>query len=262
MLTFVHISDTHISHDPAYTYFNADYPSHPGALALVQAVNALPFPVDFVLHTGDVAYDPDERAYSAAQMVLSAIRFPVHYMVGNHDSGAHLLQTFGTPSAYYEFEAKGVQIVCLDSSTPAIAAGAKPPAGYIDEAQLAWLAGVARPDDSRPLVVAIHHNVLKTGIAWLDEYMGMVNGDALHRALLPLRGRLRGVFHGHIHMNLDTVQDGILYASTCSSWYQLHAYPGLAETSPDRGAEPGFSVVTVNGGQMLVRRYRFPAPTG
>ncbi|NWF70355.1 MAG: metallophosphoesterase [Chloroflexi bacterium] len=262
VLRFVHISDTHLSHDPNYTYDPKTYPlALPGARALVEQVNALPFTPDFVLHTGDVAYDPDSAAYAAARAVLGQIKYPVHYLVGNHDDGDALQRTLvghepRTPFCY-EFAARGAQIICLDTQSAVAQKGITPPAGWIDDAQLVWLESLLLARDERPLVVALHHNPLKVGIPWFDEYMGLQNGDALHSVLLKARPRLRGVFFGHIHQNIDIYRDGILYSSALSSWYQLHCWPGQTSTVVDSGAEPGFSVVTVTREQTLIRRHRF-----
>lgn len=257
MLRFVHLSDTHLSPDPAYTYGDADYPALPGAQALVAAVNALPFTPDFILHTGDAAYHREAAAYEVVRAVMRDLTAPVYYVAGNHDDGTLLMRgLMGRDDLYYTFEANGVQVVCLDSNGDS----ATPPAGHVSDEQFDWLARVCRPDDPRPLVVAVHHNPLDVGIPWLDDFMGLVNGEALHTALLPLRERLRCVLHGHVHMNIEVLRDGILYASAASSWYQLHAYPGQTDTLADHGAEPGFSVVTVDRAQTFIRRYRFPRP--
>ena len=87
LLTFIHISDTHIPTDPAYTTQHATVPPYEGAQKLVQQLNNLPFTPDFVLHTGDVTYDPDPEAYRNSKDILSGIPFPVYYVAGNHDSG-------------------------------------------------------------------------------------------------------------------------------------------------------------------------------
>src|SRR5688572_30239455 len=88
LLRFVHISDTHLSHDPNYTIPNRELPlAMDGAKALVKQVNALPFTPDFVLHTGDVVYDPDPSpaAYETARDLLGQIKYPIYYLTGNHD---------------------------------------------------------------------------------------------------------------------------------------------------------------------------------
>src|SRR5688572_17847026 len=85
VLRFVHISDTHISHDPNYILPEAKHTPAEGARALVDAINNLPFAPDFVLHTGDVAFDPEPAAYDTAAEIFSKLKFPIYYLTGNHD---------------------------------------------------------------------------------------------------------------------------------------------------------------------------------
>jgi 3',5'-cyclic AMP phosphodiesterase CpdA len=260
LVRFIHISDTHISPDPAYILPEAAYPPGDGARELVRQINALPFKPDFILHTGDVAFDPVDEAYTAARAVFSELAYPIYYLAGNHDSRELLQRTLlGLPQARptfdYEFEVNGVQIICLDSSTPAQFAG-----GTLTVEQLDWLDRLLRQPDTRPLVVAIHHNILPIGAPFWDEFMRLTNGEDLHRLLLQARGRLRGVFFGHVHMATDTYRDGIYYHSVPSSWYQLECYPEQENIQGDLGAEPGFSVVTISRSGMFIRRHRFHVP--
>jgi 3',5'-cyclic-AMP phosphodiesterase len=257
LLRFVHISDTHISHNPDYgTDWARAHPNR-AAAALVQRLNHLPFAPDFVLHTGDVAFEPYPEAYQQARDILSQIDWPVYYLAGNHDDAPmlqrELLQrTEITPEFYYDFAVNGVQIVCLDSTGPAA-----PPAGSVSAEQLAWLEGICTAGDPRPLVVAVHHNPPKTGVPWLDDYMGMTNGADLHAVLRQASQRLRGVFYGHIHQNSQTWRDGVLYSSVLSSWYQLHAWPDQVKTVGEPDAEPGFNVVTITRDQTHIRNHRY-----
>jgi 3',5'-cyclic-AMP phosphodiesterase len=256
LLRFVHISDTHISHDPQYAADKAIHPA-PAAEQLVGQINNLPFKPDFVLHTGDVAYDPDEAAYTVARAILNGIRYPTYYLAGNHDSAAMLQQALLQretiqPTWHYTFTINGVQVVCLDSTGPAT-----PPSGTVSEEQLAWLRGITESSDARPLVIAVHHNALATGVPWLDDYMRMANGEALHAALLPARQRIRGVFYGHIHQNSQLMRDGILYSSVPSSWYQIQTWPGQTETLFDTDASPGFNVVTITAEQTHIYNHRY-----
>ena len=257
LLTFVHITDTHISADPRY---NLDGVSHTplfGAKALVKRLNDLPFTPDFVLHTGDVAYDPDESAYEAAREIFGELRFPITYLNGNHDDKAALQRILlgrEQPEACFnqEIEVNGVQIVCLDSKHPTLATR-----GHISDEQLTWLSSIAKADDPRPLVVAVHHNPLKVGIPWWDDFMSLENGDDLHAALLPLRSRLRGVFFGHVHQSTQIYRDGILYVSGLSSWYQISAQPGQIKTIDDKQARPGFNVVMITPAHTFIRAYTY-----
>ncbi len=87
--------------------------------------------------------------------------------------------------------------------------------------------------------------------------MGIRNTADFHAAILPAKHRLRGVFFGHVHQNIDLYRDGILYASTVSSWVQFLSYPGQARTHVDENAEPGYSIVTVSPEQTFIRRCRY-----
>jgi 3',5'-cyclic AMP phosphodiesterase CpdA len=260
LVRFVHFSDTHLNADPDYTHAEADYTPLQGARELVRQINALPFKPDFVLHGGDVAYDPDESAYHTAREILSEIQFPIHYLVGNHDDRAALQKiAVGRsdilPKYYYEFDVNGVQFVMLDSNAPAPFAG-----GALGGAQLDWLRGICETVDPRPLVVGVHHNALPIGAPFWDEFMRMTDGEDFHQILLAAQKRLRGVFFGHVHQATDTYRDGILYSSVPSTWYQLHCYPGQSGILPDIDAEPGFNVVTLTRSQTFIRRHRFHVP--
>lgn len=261
-LRFVHLSDTHIHADPTY---GADaergenpYSIQQGARALVEAVNELPFQPDFILHTGDVAYDPDESAYVAARDILGKLKAPVYYVPGNHDDAAMLQRiVIGREPLIphdYEFEVNGVQIVVVDSNQPY---QMDSPSSHLTAAQIARLHALAAARDDRPLLVATHHNVLPTAIPWWDDYMRMQNGEEFHMALLPAQHRLLGVLHGHVHMQTQVTRDGIAYSSAMSSWFNLVCEPGQTETIFDRRALPAFNVCTVVGRQMYIRQQTF-----
>jgi 3',5'-cyclic-AMP phosphodiesterase len=258
MLTFIHISDTHIHSDPNYSREGAPHNSQAGARALVEAINKLAFPVDFVLHTGDVAYDPFEEAYDACHAILGEIEYPVYYVAGNHDASAALQtqlmgQTKPHQHLHYNIDVNGFQLVVVDSNGPQ-----SPPAGYIIDPQINWLHQLCSdPNDNRPLIIATHHNPVNTPVPWLNDYMGIQNGEAFHEAIKPAAHRLRGVFFGHVHQNIDIYRDGVLYASTLSSWMQFQAYPGLRRTMHDYHAEPGYSIVHMTADQTFIRRCRY-----
>jgi Icc protein len=255
-LRFVHITDTHISPEQDHLRPGGKHSSADCARALVAAVNALPFQPDFILHTGDVAYDPDERAYELAREILRALKAPVRYIPGNHDDPLMLQRIVmgnEAPSAPYdyEFEVNGVQVVIVDSSK---VEHPDMPYSRLSASQLARLHRIARANDTRPLLVATHHNMLPIQAAWWDGYMRTANGEEMHEALLPARGRLLGVLHGHVHQQTTIVRDGIAYFSGLSSWFQLGCAPDQMETDYDDVALPGFNVCKVVGRQLFVRQ--------
>ncbi len=74
---FVQISDTHHGH-----------PLHQIRLRqAIDRINALPFPVDFVLHTGDLASDnlANPGVAAAISNEFARLNMPVVFVAGNHD---------------------------------------------------------------------------------------------------------------------------------------------------------------------------------
>jgi 3',5'-cyclic-AMP phosphodiesterase len=260
-LRFIHISDTHIHSDTNYTSPIAKFTPLVGARALLKALRQVPFTPDFILHTGDVAYDPAPEVYPFIAEFFSEIKVPVYYLRGNHDNAAALQKILLKRETvqdylYYEFEAKGVQILCLDSNGPHSPVN---PSGFIMEEQLDWLDERCAADDERPLVVAVHHNIVPVGVPWLDEWMRTENGEEVHAILRQARDRLCGVFFGHIHQNTQTLRDGVNYISSASSWGQLIAYPMPENTMyiTDIDAQPSFNIVTITDTTCSVRRHEF-----
>jgi 3',5'-cyclic AMP phosphodiesterase CpdA len=263
---FVHVTDSHIAPDPAFT--NYGHAPYANLVSVVEAINSLPFAVDFVLHTGDVVQDRSDAAYRLAGSVLARLRPPIHYVAGNHDDAdilQHvLLRKAPTgPRFDYQLESGGVLVAVLDSRGP------HDPSGTLSDEQLADLRRLCSPEGP-PLVIAIHHPPIALDTKWLDEGWtvpgGRVTDMLLDRArefqdaVAPARERLRGVFFGHVHRAFQVMHRGILYASAASSFGQLLTWPGQEEPEPSPAEPAGFSLVTITGDRTIVRHHSLPRP--
>lgn len=262
LVTFAHISDSHLHIDPEYLSKFTDYPALPHVEALVEQINTFPAEIDFVLHTGDIMHTPaSPDDYQIAKETFGKLKFPVHFIPGNHDKSAWVQQVMLgragaelTPHTDYEFEHNGVQFIMLDSHRPEEEEGAH---GHLSDAQVIWLDALCSADDRRPLVVGVHHHTLPLEAPWLDQ-IGFSNGIALHNTLLKAKDRLRGVFYGHIHESTVTVRDGIAYYSAQSGWFQTRTYHDADEPLRDPVPEPGFNLVTLTERDTFVRFIRTP----
>lgn len=261
-LRFFHISDTHISPDRDYIIDYAQYTPMIGAEALLREIKSLPFKPDFILHTGDVAYDP-EPVYEGIQELFSLLDIPIHYLIGNHDDAEKLQRVLMGRSddeiqkyLHYDFTVKGVQFVCLDSNGPH---DPEKPTGFVTQEQLDWLETICASNDEHPLVIAIHHNALPVSVPWLDEWMRIENGEAFHEIVRQARDRLSGVFFGHIHQNIQTLRDGVLYVSSGSPWCQFISHPDPSNTMfiHDRHTLPSFNMVTITDTTTSIIRHSF-----
>lgn len=262
LIRFAHISDTHVApegHSHAFDQYPAEMmeilkealeamgeremvPVLPANRTLVEALNNVQEPLDFVLHTGDVNTDPEgPDHYAVTKEIFKDLKYPIHYLAGNHDNVSDLQTVLVGSSEVrlpydYTFEVNGVQIVCLDTASNGVNHG-----GKLSDEQLHWLAAQINPEDPRPLVVGIHHPLLKFGHKLLD-YFGTSNGDDIHKILVKSSSRLRGVFFGHIHMDFESYQDGILYSCVPSP-------------SVEVGQPTGFKIVTVTTTGTHIRHH-------
>jgi 3',5'-cyclic-AMP phosphodiesterase len=265
-LRFIHITDTHIAPDPDFV----NYGHSPGRSleALVDAINALRFPIDFVLHTGDLVEDRSEAAYRLARRALARLRPPIYYVAGNHDD-ADVLQrvmldrTPVGPRFDYSVTVDGARVAVMDSRGP------NDPGGTLSDEQLSAVRALCARDDG-PLVIAIHHPPLPLGSPWLDTgwttshgvspNMLLDRGPECLDAIAPARERIRGVFFGHIHRACQLQHRGILFSSAPSAFGQLLTWPDqrVPKASP---AEPaGFSVVTITGDRTIIQQHSVARP--
>ncbi len=262
---FVHITDSHIGPAREWESERDGQRSLPCAEAAVALINELPTRPDFVIHTGDVVTEPDPRSYRLAAATFSRLNVPIYYVNGNHDRSEdirHFLRmgpgvefACGPESLAYAFNVKGHRFLVLDGQGPEEI----DPRGILSEAQLAWIreeAGAA----GLPLTVFVHFPALPLDSPWMDENMRLINGMALHEALRPATGRLRGVFYGHVHQHMQTMRDGILYVAAASLFTQFGAWPTDVVTRHYPERLPGFNFVHLLPGQTIIHQHSFPRP--
>lgn len=247
---FVHISDSHIGPDPDYVLYDRN-PAQ-SLQAMVRYLNEeLPFSPDFVLHTGDVTYDPDPAATRLAQALLSPLRYPTYFARGNHDDPDAMRQYLtnvpaGKGRLDYTFTVKGFEFVVVDTF------GLVQPQGHLEPEQLVWLKETLQQSAAKSLVIVLHHLPVPTGNAWLDAHMGIDNYEALFETLRPYQQRIRGLFYGHIHSPSTVLRGGI----TCSSpaaVFNRFVFPNDADAQVlFYRASGGFSQVTISHQQTWV----------
>ena len=265
MLTFLHISDTHISSDLAYhPVWLPDSIGHPncGFAALQAAVARLPFSFDFILHTGDVSADPRTGDYHCARELLLQLPAPIYCLPGNHDSAEHMGAILHDGQHLHFLDDAHLQLGdyhLLTLDTNKIGSYSDDAhSSRLSEAQIVWFAERLAAIAPAPYIVAAHHPLIETGVPWIDERMRVQNGERIHQLLCQHRANLTAVFHGHIHQAITTQRDGIMYISCQSTWSNLAAYPGLHDDEADPLTVGGFNLVMLHGTRVFTRRYSLP----
>ena len=264
LLTFLHISDTHISGDPNYhppgTPESAPHPNR-GVEALLKAIDGLPFAIDFVLHTGDVCADPQETDYYCARELLLQFPQPLYLLPDNHDSAQLMEDILHDGARLQVLRDAHIQLGDCHLLTLYTNGEGDVHAPTLREEQIDWFADRLATISDGPVVVGVHHALIETGVPWIDEQMRVQNGGRVQRLLKRHQEKVAGVFHGHIHQAATAVSEGVMFVCCPSTWSNLAGYPGLSEAEPDLTTPGGFNLVMLRDNRTFVRRYSLPLLT-
>jgi 3',5'-cyclic AMP phosphodiesterase CpdA len=162
-------------------------------------------PLDALLVTGDVSDDGTVESYALVRAELERLGLPLLVLPGNHDSREAFRSGFADlPSMPavglidWKAEVGGAVIVGLDTLVEGQAGG------MLRRESLAFLAEALMEAGGRPVVLALHHPPLRTGIGFMDA-IGLENTPALETVLeqtpgevLMVAGHVHGVYHARI----------------------------------------------------------------
>jgi 3',5'-cyclic AMP phosphodiesterase CpdA len=155
--------------------------------------------------TGDISDDGSPDSYSLARRELERLGLPLLVIPGNHDAREPMRAAFADlpemPSEGlidWSAEVGDTVVIGLDTLVDGQGGGKLRPesVGHLSDALAA--AGQC------PVVVALHHPPLRTGIGFMDA-IGLENADELAPVLARARspvsvvaGHVHGVYHGRI----------------------------------------------------------------
>ncbi|MGX2957149.1 3',5'-cyclic-AMP phosphodiesterase [Ursidibacter arcticus] len=186
--------------------------------AVLDAIQQEPFDYDFILATGDLVQDHNREGYHRFAQMVKPLKKPLFWLEGNHDLQPQMnnaLALYAQIQPHKQILAgEKWQILMLDSHIEGI------PKGALSEMQLTWLAEKLAEYPERYVLIALHHNILPTHSAWLDQH-SLANPDQLANVLAPFRHNIKGILHGHIHQEVDGEWLGYRILATPSTCIQF-----------------------------------------
>ncbi len=211
--------------------------------ALRTAVAALlelrPAP-DSVLVSGDLGERGDPAEYALARELLAPLPMPVHVLAGNHDDHEAMSEAFGTPVRYTAEVGELALVVC---HTPL-------PGRMEGRLDLDWLEAELEAARRGPVMVAMHHPPLLTGIPVLDDIGLPAHERAALGELLTRFPNVRRVVAGHVHRGAFGVLGGCGVVTAPST--NLQAALELGARAFDFRAEPpGFLLHVEFDGEIV-----------
>jgi 3',5'-cyclic-AMP phosphodiesterase len=221
--------------------------------AVIEAVRALPNPVDAVVVSGDLTADGGEEDSRLARRLLDRLGVPVHVLPGNHDLRVSLRGAFELPGdggepIDYSAEVGELRLLVLDSTVPGEDRG-----GFAAE-QLRWLDEELGKEPERPAILAMHHPPLVTGVPDWDA----INLAATERAALAevvaRHPQLRAIVGGHLHRVACSALAGRPVLSAPSTYLQIVPDFDPADFADDDAVvwtgPPGFALHVLLEGEL------------
>jgi 3',5'-cyclic AMP phosphodiesterase CpdA len=235
--SFVQISDSHIG------FAKPPNTDVVGTLkAVVDRINALPEPPDFVLHTGDLTHLAKPAEFDTVAEVLKGVRAGrVLYVPGEHDFDGDdnklYRERFGRGTrgnGWYSFDHGGVRFVGLVNVANSTAGGPMSGMGRLGAEQLGWLEkDLAALADSAPVVVFAHVPLWTVYERW-----GWGTQDAAQALTLLKRFGSVTVLNGHIHQVMQKVEGRMAFHTARSTAFP-QVEPGKGTPGPVRDLPAG-----------------------
>jgi 3',5'-cyclic-AMP phosphodiesterase len=221
-LSFVQISDTHIGFKkPANEHVTETLQK------TIDAINALPVPSAFVVHTGDISHLSKPEEFDLAKQLLAQLKVPLFTLPGEHD-------TIGDRGKAYEeafprkdvreglqvWDQAGIHFVSLTNVLDFGTTGL----GKLGQAQLDILAkDLAAQKKDTPIVIFSHIPLYDLYRKW-----GWATADSAQLLSLLSRFASVTVLTGHIHQVIEHSEGNIRFHTASATAYPLPA-PGHGE---------------------------------
>lgn len=202
-LLIAQITDCHIGFDPS----DPDEDNVRRLRAVLNQLASGPDLPDLVLLTGDLTARGHADDYARLAGVLAEYNLPVRLMIGNHDQRGAMLTAFpdmpvGNGFMQFVTALPGFRVIALDT----VEAGRH--AGAFCDARAAWLSAHLDADPHTPVLIAMHHPPIVSGIDWLD---GGDDEPWIARFATTIAGRpqVRAIVTGHLHRTIFTTVAGV-----------------------------------------------------
>ncbi|WP_373778154.1 3',5'-cyclic-AMP phosphodiesterase [Glaesserella sp.] len=185
--------------------------------AVLNAINQETFEYDIVLATGDLVQDHNREAYHRFGQMVKSLNKPLFWVEGNHDIQPQMENALAIYAQIQPFKhilaGEHWQVILLNSQVYGV------PRGELSYQQLEFLYTKLAAHPERHALIVLHHNVLPTNSAWLDQH-SLSNSHQLAE-LLNHFPRTKVILHGHIHQEVDRYWHGCRVLATPSTCIQF-----------------------------------------
>ncbi|MFU2077749.1 3',5'-cyclic-AMP phosphodiesterase [Avibacterium endocarditidis] len=185
---------------------------------VLEEIKQSEFNYDLVLATGDLVQDSSNEGYLRFCQSVQKLGKTVFWIPGNHDFQPKMFEILNHNNgqlspAKHLLLGEHWQIIMLDSQVSGV------PHGQLEPAQLDFLVEKLKAYPQRYALIVLHHHILSTNSAWLDQH-NLRNALELANVLLPFKN-VKGILYGHIHQAVDSQWQGYQVMATPSTSIQF-----------------------------------------
>lgn len=171
---------------------------------------------DVILATGDLVQDSSDEGYTRFVEMMKPFNKPVFWIPGNHDfqpKMAEFLNQSPMDGAKHLLLGEHWQALLLDSQVYGV------PHGQLSQHQLDLLKETLEKNPERYTLVVLHHHLLPTNSAWLDQH-NLRNSHELAEVLAPFTN-VKAILYGHIHQEVNSEWNGYQVMATPATCIQF-----------------------------------------
>lgn len=171
--------------------------------AVIQLIEEEQPHIDLLLTTGDIAQEASWITYQRFLNYTCRLNAPHFLTRGNHDLEQPFHDILNDNKVPAEIIIETWCCILLNSSV------LNHVDGYLDENTLQYLQAALQRHQDKFILIALHHNPIAVGSAWLDQHM-LKNSELLF-SLIEAHSNVKAVIHGHVHQEFHHRKAGIDY---------------------------------------------------
>lgn len=231
-LSLLQVTDLHVLPTPERTLLGVKT-EHYFHEVLAHAFKLRPN-YDVILLSGDLAQSPCVDSYQRILHKMQTYQTLTLCLAGNHDDYALMQKILDTPQITCRKQTcfEKWQILTLNSQI------LYSEAGRLEQTELDFLENCLKNRSDLFSVIAVHHNCLPTGSAWLDT-MTIENSDAF-LDIVTRYPNVNLIVNGHIHQEMDKKIRDVRVLGTPSTCFQFSL--NSVDFSMDR-TPPGYRII-------------------
>lgn len=233
----IQITDTHLmgQAEKEFVQMNPEQSFH----AVIQQILLQHPHIDAIIHTGDLAQEPEHITYQRYLSYMQGLGIPFFQVPGNHDD----LDYFPFQQSYHEPGIVELGNWCLFLLNSAVDGRVD---GYISQTQLKALEQQLQQHAHQHVLIACHHHPFEMRSRWIDQHK-LKNTSELTE-ILAQHSNIQAVICGHVHQDSIHIWNNIQFLSTPSTSVQFK--PLSDQFALDEQA-PGYRILKLHSSGQL-----------